>query len=161
MNAYRLSSGEHRISHLEPHELPAEYADWVLVPEGLPVPKPTSEEVNTERDRRTALGFKFNGAVFDFDIRAKTNISGASQMAFMAVMAGVQEGNLRWHGGNEDFSWISQDNTAIPMDAQTVIKFGQKAANHETAHVLKARALKNMDPIPEDYAEDKWWPKDE
>jgi len=121
-------------------------------------PPPTSSDVNAERDRRIAAGFEFGGHTYDFDIKAKTNISGAAQMAFMALIAGAQPGNLRWHGGNEDFSWITQGNQLVAMDAHTVVAFGKTAAGHESAYIHAARTLKNMTPIPENFAEDAYWP---
>lgn len=126
--------------------------------EAPPAPPVSPEDVNEERDRRTQAGFLFAGKHFDFDMRSKTNISGAAQMAFMVMIGGAQAGNLRWNGGSQDFSWIAKDNSLVPMDAQTVVAFGQAAAAHEQAHVLAARALKNMGPIPSDYQDDKWWP---
>jgi len=122
------------------------------------IPQPTAQDVNAERDRRVRSGFIFGGKLFDFDMRSKTNISGAAQMAFMAIVAGKQAGDLRWNGGSQDFSWIAKDNSMLPMDAQTVVAFGQTAAAHEQAHVFAARELKNMEPVPEDFRDDKWWP---
>jgi hypothetical protein len=36
----------------------------------------------------------------------RENIAGAAQMAFMAVVAGVQPGDLRWSNPDKDFAWI-------------------------------------------------------
>jgi hypothetical protein len=36
--------------------------------------------------------------------------------------------------------------------------FGQTAAEHERAHIFAARALKDMDPIPDDWAAPEYWP---
>jgi hypothetical protein len=91
-------------------------------------------------------------------MRAKTNISGAAQMAFMAIVSGAQPGNVRWSGGDVDFTWITQDNQIVTMDAHTVVAFGKTAAGHESAHILAARAIKNQSPIPADYADDAYWP---
>jgi len=121
-------------------------------------PPPSSADVNAERDRRIAAGFEFGGNTYDFDIKAKTNISGAAQMAFMAIVAGAGHGNLRWHGGDADFSWITQDNQIVTMDAHSVVAFGKTAASHESAYIHAARAIKDMTPIPADYADDAYWP---
>lgn len=55
MKTYRLPSGEFRTSHREPHDLPEKYADWVLVPEGLPEPAPIEDDVRAEFARRFAV----------------------------------------------------------------------------------------------------------
>ena len=135
--------------------------DWEEEGNEIPAYQPptiTNINVNTERDRRIQDNFMFNGVKFDFDSNSKANISGAAQLAFMSVVSGAQAGDLRWHGGDYDFVWLSKDNTPVPMDAQTVINFGKAAANHESTHVFAARALKNMETIPQDYTDDKYWP---
>lgn len=119
---------------------------------------PSGDKVNAERDRRIESNFAFAGRPFDFDMKGKTNISGAAQLAFMAIVAGAQQGDLQWHGGLEDFEWIDSENNLMKMDAQTVVAFGQAAAAHEKAHIMAARALKDMNPIPTDYTDDKYWP---
>lgn len=119
---------------------------------------PTSAAVNAERDRRIAAGFMFGGKLYDFDDRAKANISGAALQAYMAIGAGAQVGDLRWHGGSSDFAWIAADNSMNTMDAQTVIQFGLAASAHEQGHIFAARAVKDADPIPADYTDDSYWP---
>ncbi len=125
--------------------------DWVA-------PSPTTADVNRERDTRIQSGFTFAGKDYDFDDQSKANISGAALNAFMAIVAGAQVADLRWHLGANDFAWIAQDNTLTTMDAQTVVAFGQAAASHETAHIFAARALKEANPIPTDYVDDAYWP---
>lgn len=135
-------------------------AEWEeagnVIPPYTP-PSPSSEDVTAERDRRIAAGFMFNGVFFDFDARAKANIAGAAQLAFMAVTAGAEPGDLFWNGGETEFTWIAADNSSVPMDAHTVIAFGRAAAHHEQAHTMIARAIKDMAPIPGDYADDAYW----
>ncbi|MEZ5782062.1 MAG: DUF4376 domain-containing protein [Rhizobiaceae bacterium] len=103
-------------------------------------PPPTNEQVDAERDRRIEAGFEFNGVMFQARAQDQKRIAGAGTLALGAMVAGVQPGNLRWHGGSEDFAWIAADNTTMPMDAQTVFLFGQAAANWESLHVFAARA---------------------
>lgn len=115
-------------------------------------------DVNAERDRRIFSGFTYDGVRFQSRLEDQKRISGAAILAAVAIMAGVQPGNYRWHGGDADFAWIAEDNSLVPMDAQTVIAFGQAAARHETLHVFAARALKDAAQIPADYASDQFWP---
>jgi hypothetical protein len=118
----------------------------------------TADDVNRERDRRLAT-FTFNGVEFDFvdDKGSESNIQGAYSLAFSAIIAGAQPGNLRWADPASDFGWIAHDNSIVTMDAPTVIEFGKKAAAHKSALIFRARALKNMSPIPADYASDQYW----
>ncbi len=136
-------------------------AEWEAAGNTIPTfepPLPTSADLNAERDRRIAAGFVYGGNVFDFDDRAKANISGAAQLAFMAIVAGAQPGDLFWNGGLSPFTWIAADNSLATMDAHTVVEFGRTAAQHEQSHIFAARALKDMEPIPLDYTEDSYWP---
>ena len=55
------------------------------------------------------------------------------------------------------FAWIAADNSAVPMDAQTVVRFGYAALAHKQAHIFAARTLKDTDPIP-DPSDDQYWP---
>lgn len=73
-------------------------------------------------------------------------------------MNGVKPGDYRWHGGEEDFVWIAEDNSLVPMDAQTVIAFGQAMAAWKSSHIFSARALKDTTPIPLNYQDDQYWP---
>ncbi len=114
--------------------------------------------VDAERDRRIDGGFIFEGVEYQSRPEDRENIAGAATAALGAIMAGAQPGDLRWHGGAEDFAWIASDNTMHAMDAQTVYAFGQAAMAHKQAHIFAARTLKDADPIPGDFADDQWWP---
>jgi hypothetical protein len=119
---------------------------------------PTSAVINTERDRRVAAGFVFGGKLYGSSSEDQKRISGATQMAFMALVAGAQSGDLLWHGGTVPFAWIAHDNSMTVMDAQTVIAFGKAAAAWEQAHIFAARALKDATPIPANWKDNAWWP---
>jgi hypothetical protein len=111
---------------------------------------PTVEQVNAERDRRLRR-FTFDGREFDFcDGRGSDqNIAGAATLALAAVLTGV--------GWDENFTWVAADNTTVPMDAQTCLNFGKAAADWKARHIRAARALKDMSPIPADFADDSRW----
>ncbi|MGI3128182.1 DUF4376 domain-containing protein [Nitratireductor sp. PBL-C9] len=113
--------------------------------------------VDAERDRRINGGFIFEGVEYQSRPEDRENIAGAATAALGAIVAGAQPGDLRWHGGAEDFAWIAADNTMHTMDAQTVYALGQAAMAHKQAHIFAARTLKDADPIPGDFADDKWW----
>ena len=116
------------------------------------------QQIDVERDRRIDAGVEFQGVMFQSRATDRENIAGAAQLAFMAVVAGAQAGDLRWSNPDQDFAWIASDNSLVPMDAQTVVAFGKAAAERKQALIFSARQLKDMAEIPLDYTDDKWWP---
>lgn len=116
-----------------------------------------SSVIDAERDRRLAL-IQYAGKSYDFDESSQTKIAGAGTLALAAIINGAQVGNLRWANATNDFAWIAHDNSEITMDAQTTWDFATKAAQWMAAHLFAGRALKNMSPIPIDYASDSYWP---
>ena len=117
----------------------------------------TPQEVNQERDRRLSADFEFQGKMYQRDRISLQRITGAATLAGFAIGQGAQVGDYKWADPNNDFGWIASDNTVTLMDAQTCFTFGQAAANVETRLIFKAAALRSMNPIPEDYTDDKWW----
>ena len=73
--------------------------------------------VNAERDRRMTATFAFAGKRYDCDAQSLARITGAATLAGFAMGAGAKAGNLRWHEGKVDFTWIAADNSLITMDA--------------------------------------------
>lgn len=121
-------------------------------------PRPSVREVDLERDSRIDAGVEFQGVLFQSRATDRENIAGAAQLGFMAVVAGAEVGDLRWSNPDQDFAWIASDNSLVPMDAPTVVAFGKAAAERKQTLILAGRQLKDMDPIPADYTDDKWWP---
>lgn len=117
-----------------------------------------SDAINAERDRRIEASFTFRGKPFDFDPDSVANIAGAGALAGIAAAMGAIAGDLRWAGPDRDFSWLAADNAPVPMDAPTCFAFARAAMRHKQANIFAARAIKDMDPIPEDYTADKYWP---
>ncbi|MBK3745857.1 DUF4376 domain-containing protein [Paraburkholderia aspalathi] len=116
-------------------------------------------KVSAERDRRIISGFTFNGVKFQSRIEDRENIAGASLAALAAIGNGAQISDYRWHGGDTDFKWIAEDNSTHSMDAQTMFTFGQAAMAHKQALIFAARALKDAEIIPADFADDQYWPR--
>jgi hypothetical protein len=115
-------------------------------------------QIDAERDRRIDAGVTFNEVLYQSKTTDRENIAGAAQMAFMAVVGGVQPGNLRWSNPDQDFAWICAENTLVPMDAQTVVDFGRAAALRKSELIHAGRALKDLPEIPENFTDDIWWP---
>lgn len=101
-------------------------------------------EIDIERDRRIDSGFEFEGVRYQSRPGDRENIAGAVLIAIAdpAYTTG----------------WIAADNSVVQMDAPTLLRFGRTAADHKQALIFAARQLKDMQPIPADYADDKWWP---
>lgn len=125
------------------------YANGVFS-DPTPRPPPSSKDINAERDRRLRR-FTFDGREFDFcdGKGSDQNIAGAATLALAAVLTGV--------GWDENFTWVAADNTTVPMTAQTCLNFGKAAADWKARHIRAARALKDMSPIPADFADDSRW----
>jgi len=128
-----------------------EYFGYTLIVNNL-------SEVRAERDRRLSLDFEFQGKMFQRDRESIARISGAGTLALGAMVGGAQPGDLFWHGRDTPFAWIASDDSLVTMDAQTCFAFGQAAAARETEIIFAAKTLREMDPIPSDYADDKYWP---
>lgn len=122
----------------------------------LDLNEPTTNDVNSEAQRRMAA-FVFAGKNYDLVGESLINVSGAGTLALAAIINGAQPGDLRWADPDEDFTWIADDNTRTPMDAQTTWAFAQTAAAWRKHHIYKARALKDMSPIPADYTSESYW----
>lgn len=99
--------------------------------------------IDAERDRRTDGGFVFGGVRYQSRPGDRENIAGASLAALGAINAGAQAGNLRWASTDKDFTWIAEDNSLMPMDAQTVFALGQAAMAHKQGLIFAARAVKD------------------
>lgn len=127
----------------------------VVLEAALPSPL-GSYDVEVERDRRIA-SFTFSGKTYQLSGESLINVQGAGTLALAAIINGAQPGDYRWADPDEDFSWIASDNSATLMDAQTTWAFAQAAASWRKQMIYKARALKDMDPIPTDYANDSYW----
>ena len=136
----------------------SEVQGYKLVRWAMEKPAPTKQQVKEERDRRVDSGFVFSDKRYQSRQEDRENIAGAGTLAAIAIMNGAKPGDLRWHGGEEDFAWIAEDNSINPMDAFTVIQLGKTAAAWKSAHIFAARALKDLPEIPADFDNDKFWP---
>jgi hypothetical protein len=124
-----------------------------------PAPPPTSEDVDRERDRRIFGGFSFQGTRFQSRAFDQDNISGAVQLAQMALAGGSAPNDYKWGGTRTtDFAFIAADNSEMKMGPATMVAMGIALAAHREAHIRAARAIKDRPTIPPDFAADKWWP---
>lgn len=117
------------------------------------------EQINQERDRRIVKGFVWNGYTFQSDKESYDNIMGAGASATASILMGADPNDIYWADTEMSFTWLSNENVFVEMAPKDVIEFGQVAMNHKSKHFFAGRTLKNMEVIPEDFADDKWWPK--
>ncbi|WP_173172355.1 DUF4376 domain-containing protein [Pseudomonas tohonis] len=122
-----------------------------------PTRRPRPVDVDVERDRRIKDGIQFEGYLFQSRSADHSNIIEAAQLAFMAMANGISPGNLRWFDPERDFVWIAVDNSRVPMDAPTVVALAKAVAERKQSLIYAGRRLKDMEIIPSDYTDDKWW----
>ena len=115
------------------------------------------DAIDAERDRRIADGFLFEGVLYQSRPGDIDKISRWAASARSAIEAGAASGDYRWHGQDYDFAWIAADNTTHRLDASAMVALGEAVLTHEQAHILAARTIKDMDPIPEGYSNDSHW----
>lgn len=118
---------------------------------------PYNEFVDRETTRRLALPFLFAGRFYDRDLVSLQRITGAATLAGFAIANGALPGNLRWHGGSSDFSWIATNNEIVAMDAQTMFDFGKEASARESFLIFRGRALKDTPVARELVTADATW----
>jgi len=88
----------------------------------------------------------------------RANIAGKCTQAMMAIIDGALVGDYRWSNPAQDFSWVALDDSVTPMDAQTVMRFGDALAAHKEGHIFSASGLKNAVTMPDDFSDDLHWP---
>lgn len=128
------------------------YADGVFSP---PSPPPASgDQINVERDRRISAGTTVNVTGYgDIPLqggeRDQTNLLGLVTAA-QVRLAGGDTATLTKFRDAENV-----DHMLTPMQ---VIEMWSKGAAWISANYDASWALKAMDPIPADFADDSYWP---
>lgn len=161
---------ESNATYAEPPELEGEqvarwndfYFRWEVLDKRPPPPVPViqSWQIDQEKDRRTSMGFMFEGKAYLTESQSQMNdILGALADATAAITVDqAQPGDLRWADPRYDFAWSAADGSGVPMDAQTCLAFTRAAVRRKSLLVGAGLALKAMNPIPVDYMDDKYWP---
>lgn len=116
--------------------------------------------VDFERDRRTAMGFVYDGKAYQTENQSQIDdILGKMTDSLAAILVdGAVPGDFHWASPDYEFAWSAADGTLVPMDAQTCLAFTRSAVRRKTLLVGAGLALKAMNPIPTDYMDDKYWP---
>ena len=118
----------------------------------------TSEIVNQERDHRISAGFTWNGHTFQSDSDSRENIIGSSVDATEFMRGGGAPNEVYWQSSATPFVWLAADNTPVAITPAQMIDMGRALLSHKKNCIFAARVLKDMEPIPADFADDKYWP---
>lgn len=120
---------------------------------------PTPAQVNAERDRRIVNNFVFGGKSYRLNADDKADIIAFGARAKFAVLAGFAAGDLFWGvDPTKPKGFIATDNSTVAMDAPTASAFADAADLWYEGHRKAARTIKNISPIPADFAADSRWP---
>jgi hypothetical protein len=138
-------------------ELNVSYGGCMLIAWEMDPPPLTTDDVNVERDRRI-----FPGPItvtstalaqpIPVDMRNPTdreNLANLMQGAIVAKGQGITDPIVNFGDA---------DNNVTPLTADQVIVLGMAGLAYGSAVWEAARALKAMNPIPADYADDNHWP---
>ncbi len=126
---------------------------WDVVPRAI-----CPRVVDAERDRRINAGFAWGGKQWQSDPDSRENINGAYSSALAYLMSGGSADEVYWSNPNTPLTWLAEDNSLVTMTPAMMIDFGNAALAHKKAHIFAGRSLKDTDPIPADFVDDKWWP---
>lgn len=113
----------------------------------------TNVDVNRERDRRILLPKTVNvpsyGAIrVDMAGDGRQNISDLGTAALAKISL----------GDTSKIPFRDADNIDRSLTNEDIVAMGLQIMQQVSAIHVKARAVKALDPIPADYADDKYWP---
>jgi hypothetical protein len=114
---------------------------------------PTNQSVNAERDRRLLEGRGFTPTGHDSSV--KINSLDEPNLNGLATLAVVQSGA---GNGSATVNWRDNDDVLHTLTFDQVIELYGLAAAYKQAIYAASWAIKDLDPIPEDYADDSRWP---
>jgi hypothetical protein len=128
------------------------YADGEFTPP--PPPDPTIADIDAERDRRIAEGFDAElgeGLSVPVDTRHERdfrNLNGLGTASLARLVAGDATTFTFRGADNEDHELTPAQMNALAMQAM----------GHVSAHYSAAWVVKEIDPLPADFAADERWP---
>jgi hypothetical protein len=124
---------------------------WVVLEE-YPLPPITSEQINEERARRILSGVTVNIGEKNVAIQGRdedklnlTNLGLAAQSRIMA-------------GDDTEFQFRDGDNVTHILRPQEMFDTWQASIAFVEAVYQASWMLKEMESIPQDYTDDKYWP---
>jgi hypothetical protein len=101
-------------------------------------------QIELLRQTKTDGGYPFKDKVIQSRADDRENLQGAAVMALAAMSANPQAASsLRWADPNNDFGWITADNSVLPLTAMDVVQMFETGAALKTQYIFTARALKD------------------
>jgi alkanesulfonate monooxygenase SsuD/methylene tetrahydromethanopterin reductase-like flavin-dependent oxidoreductase (luciferase family) len=128
------------------------YADGSFTaPPPPPAPAPTGADVDAERERRIGLPLTVTLSVgsipINMDDKAQRNLQGLATVGQYLTAT----------GSSQTTTFRDYDNTDHDLTPADLVSMGLQVAAHVQSIYAKSWALKAMNPIPADYADDKYW----
>jgi hypothetical protein len=134
------------------------YQEWLGAGnQPLPALIPAAN-VNAESDRRILSTLWWDNREWPHDTQGKENILIAGTQAQDAINNGAAPGDYSWPATGLPFSWVDVHNNAVSLDAFQMFSLASASAAWVRANGDAAQALIAMNPTPEDYKADKYWP---
>lgn len=127
------------------------YQGYTLMPWEMDAPAPTGAQVDAERERRIALPLEVTLSVgtitINMDAHAQRNIQGLASVGQYLVAT----------SSSDTTAFRDYDNTSHDLAPADLIGMGLQVAQRIQSVYAASWAIKAMDPIPADYADDGWW----
>lgn len=114
-----------------------------------PAAQVTGDQVNAERQRRIAVGKVIDGVHVTGSDEDARNLMSLAIGAQMRLAAGDNETPTTFRDG---------DNVDHELTPTQLLSLWQQSAEYVSALYAASWALKGMEPIPADFAEDTHWP---
>lgn len=132
------------------------YQAWVAggnTPDAADARPATPDDVNRERDHRIAAGVTVDIGGLGIPVQTRDerdfrNINGLVSRALVAKIA----------QSAATIQFRASDNTVYDMSPDHLLSLGEQVAAHVQAIYAASWAIKALDPIPSDYADDARWP---
>lgn len=119
-----------------------------------PDPAPiTRNQVDRERDRRIAQGVRVTTSVAGtFPVQSRTRDRDNITALSLAAKLRADESDTT------SFTFRDANNTDQTLTPSEMIEVGEQVMKHVNDHYKASWVLKDADPIPTDYIDDKHWP---
>lgn len=114
-------------------------------------PPPAGDQIDAERERRIALPLEVTLSVGTITI----NMDPLSQRNLQGLASVGQY--LTATGSTQTTAFRAYDNASHGLTPTDLVAMGLQVAQRIQAVYAASWAIKAMDPIPADYADDAWW----
>jgi len=115
--------------------------------------KQKRKDVNSERTRRIQSGFKTKLAGHNKDVAVEGGAEARENINALALAALLR----KQMGDNSTSIYRDKDNVDHELTPDQLLELYKKSMTYAEKMYQKSWALKAMDPIPQDYKDDKYW----